>query len=70
MAGKPAKEIAPPKRTTTAVFSGPAFGGTECFTPNWDKEVSGGQGMTRAAERVRMGKKTTPRYAGNLIKKG
>ena len=68
MAGKPAKKIDPPKQTTEAVFSGPAFGGAECFTPNWDKEVSGGQGMKRAAVRARMSKKMTPLGRGTLIK--
>ena len=69
MVGKPAKKIDPPKQTTEAVFSGPAFGGADCFTPNWDKQASGGQGMARAAVRARMGKKKTPLYAGNLIPK-
>lgn len=68
--GKKATQIDPPKHTTKAVFSGPAFGGRECFTPGWDKEVSGAQGMVRADERRRMGQKKTPLYAGNLIPKG
>lgn len=67
--GKRATPIDPPKRTTKAVFSGPAFGGRECFTPGWDKRVSGQQGMERADERKRMGQKQTPLYAGNLIPK-
>lgn len=68
--GKRAIQIDPPKRTTEAVFSGPAFGGRECFTPGWDKAASGGQGMQRAAVRQRMGQKKTPLYAGTLIRKG
>lgn len=68
--GKRATQIDPPKRTTRAVFSGPAFGGPECFTPGWDKEVSAAQGMVRADERRAMGQKKTPRYAGKLIPRG
>ena len=68
--GQRAQQIDPPKRTEKAVFSGPAFGGRECFTPGWDKRVSAQQGMERADERRRMGQKMTPRYAGKLIPKG
>ncbi len=70
MAGKPAKMIAPPKRTTAAVFSDPPIGSADYFTPNWDAKASAGQAMERSAKRARMGVKKTPIGCGTLTKRG
>jgi len=65
MSNKPTRINGGPK-TEAAVYS--KF--DEQWTPDWDKAVSGQQGMERAKRRIQAGNKRTPLGPGKLMKKG
>jgi hypothetical protein len=64
MARQVIRQIGKNTQTVGAQYSDP--GGNDCFVPGWDRKPGGEQAMGRVKQRVRMGRKLTPKGPGVL----